>query len=108
MNADGTREELVEMRTTKLLAGVVLAGGLAAAAVSAGAGLAEAAPGPGPGAIPAWGGPPPPGPGWGHHDDRRWGGGGGPGWGDEGPWGPAGWAGGWQPPGGICLGDLCV
>jgi hypothetical protein len=88
------------MRTKKLLAGVVIAGGLAAAAVSAGAGLAEAAPGPVSGPIPAWGGPPPPGPGWDHHDDRRWGGGG-PGW-------PAGWAGGWQPPGGICVGDLCI
>jgi hypothetical protein len=89
------------MRTKKLLAGVVIAGGLAAAAVTAGAGVAEAAPGP----IPAWGGPPP-GPGWGHHDDRRWDPPA-PNWG-EGPLGDAGWNNGWQPPGGICIGDLCI
>lgn len=102
------------MRTQKLLAGMVIAGGLAAAAVTVGAGFAAASPGPATGPLPTWGDP-----GWGHHD-HGWGGGpgwggggpgwgrGGPGWGGEGPWGPAGWAGGWQPPGGVCVGDFCV
>lgn len=104
-----TRRELFDMRAHKLMAGMVIAGGLAAAAVGVGAGTAAAAPASATGPIPAWGPPPPPGPGWGHHDDR--GRGWGPpdrGWRNEGPWGPAGWNGGWQPPGAVCLGEWCI
>ncbi len=86
------------MRAQKLMAGVVIAGGLAAAAVGVGAGTAAAAPASGP--VPAWGGPAAPGHDWGHRP---------PNWNpNEGPWGPAGWNGGWQPPGAVCLGQWCI
>ena len=91
-----------DMRAHKLTAGMVITGGLAAAALGIGAGTAAAAPGPATGPIPAWGGH-----GWGHHDGG-WGPPGG-GWNpNEGPWGPAGWNGGWQPPGAVCLGQWCL
>ena len=91
------------MKPVKMVAGLAIAGGLAAVALGVGAGVAGADPGVG--AVPVdWRpGPPPPwqsGPGWG-----------GPGWGAP-PWQggpiPGGWNGGWEPPGGVCLFNLCV
>jgi hypothetical protein len=96
------------MNTKKIIAGLAIAGGLAAGAVGVGSGVANADPGPGPGAVPVdW------------HPGHGWGGGpgwnGGPGWGGPGPaaWGPpppppGTWNGGWEPDGGLCLFNLCV
>jgi|SRR6478672_1128909 len=99
------------MEPKKIVAGLAIAGGLAAGAVGIGAGVANADPGPGVGAVPVDWHPGPPAP-WQ----------GGPGWGGPGPvgWGPpppapwqggpipGGWNGGWEPPGGVCLFNLCV
>jgi hypothetical protein len=95
------------MKPVKIVAGLAVAGGLAAGAVGIGAGVANADPGLG--RVPAdWGHPPPPPP-WQ---------GGGPGWGGPGPvgWGsppppvrfPGSWNGGWEPNGGVRLFTLCI
>jgi hypothetical protein len=99
------------MKPTKIVAGLAIAGGLAAGAFGISTGVANAAPGPGASPVPVDWRPGPPGP-WQ----------GGPGWGGPGPvgWGapppapwqggpiPGGWNGGWEPPGGVCLFNLCV
>ncbi|WP_200959731.1 hypothetical protein [Mycobacterium sp. Root135] len=103
------------MKSTKIVAGIAMAGGLAAAALGVSSGVASAAPGPGGVPIPAhWGPPPPPAP-WGPPPPPAWGPG--PvGWGPPppppyyqggGPI-PGGWNGGWEPNGGICIGPFCV
>jgi hypothetical protein len=98
-------------KTKKIIAGLAIAGGLAAGAVGVSAGVANADPGQGLGPVPVDWHPGPGGdggPGWN----------GGPGWGGPGPvgWAPppppvpfqGGWNGGWEPNGGLCLFDLCV
>jgi hypothetical protein len=96
------------MKPVNIVAGLAVAGGLAAGAVGVGAGVANADPGPGLGPVPTDWRPGPPAP-WQ---------GGRPEWGGPGPvaWGPppppvplpGGWNGGWEPNGGICLFNLCV
>ena len=101
------------MKLTKIVAGVAVAGGLAAGAVVVGAGVANADPGPGLGPVPTdWRPGPPP---W-HGDRPGWGGR--PGWDGPGQAGwappgppvpfPGGWNGGLEPNGGVCLFNLCV
>ena len=97
------------MKPVKIVAGLAIAGGLAAGAVGIGTGVANADPGPGLGPVATDWRPGPPEP-W--HD--------GPGWRDPGPvgWGgppppppvpfPGGWNGGWEPNGGFCLFNLCI
>jgi hypothetical protein len=84
------------MNTKKIIAGLAIAGGLAAGAVGVSSGVANADPRQGPGTVAVdW------------HHGHGWGGGprwnGGPGWG--GP-GPVGWAA--PPPPPLCLFNLCV
>lgn len=102
------------MKSTKIVAGIAMAGGLAAAALGVSTGVANAAPAPGGAPIPAhWGPPPPPAP-WGPPPPPAWGPG--PvGWGPPPPPPPyqggpipGGWNGGWEPNGGICIGPFCV
>lgn len=100
------------MKSAKIMAGLALAGGLAAGAVGISTGVANADPGPGLGPVPAhWGPPPPPGPGWGPPPPPAWGGPGPAGWGppaqQDVPF-PGGWNGGWEPNGGLCIGPFCV
>ena len=94
------------MKPVKVVAGLAIAGGLAAGAVDIGAGMANADPGPGSAPVDWHPGPPAP---WQN----------GPGWGGPGPLGgapppwlggpiPGGWNGGWEPAGGVCLFNLCV
>jgi hypothetical protein len=94
------------MKTVKIVAGLTIAGGLAAGAVGIGAGVASADPGLGPVPTDWRPGPPPPwqnGPGWGGPGPGGW---------TPPPWQggpiPGGWNGGWEPTGGICLFNLCV
>jgi hypothetical protein len=78
-------KELSTMKPVKIVAGLAIAGGLAAGALGVGAGLADADPGPGLGPVPTdWRPPPPPVP------------------------LPGGWNGGWEPYGGVCLFNLCI
>ncbi|MCW2735215.1 MAG: hypothetical protein JWR13_6031 [Mycobacterium sp.] len=97
------------MKASKIIAGVAIAGGLAAGAFGMSTGVASADPGHGAPVPARWGPPPPPGPGWGGPGPAGWGPppppyyggyGGGP--------IPGGWNGGWEPQGGICLGPFCV
>jgi len=90
------------MKSTKMIAGLAIAGSL----VTLGTGVATADPGWGPP-------PPPPGPGWGppppdHHwgpppRDHDWGPPPPP---DGNP--PGTWNGGWEPDGGVCLFGACI
>jgi hypothetical protein len=92
------------IKPVKIIAGLAIAGGLAAGAVGVSAGVANADPG--------WGPPPPP-PGDWHGDHDGWGGDPGPAdWAPPPPppdWSPPGaWNGGWEPDGGLCIFDLCL
>jgi hypothetical protein len=81
------------MKSTKIIATLAVAGGLAAGAVGVGAGVANADPG-------YWYGD-------GHHG-HGWNG---PGWNDRGWRGdraPGSWNGGWEPWGGICIFGACI
>jgi hypothetical protein len=103
------------MKPMKIVAGLAIAGGLAAGAVGVGAGVANADPGQGLGHVPVDWRPPPPAP-W-QGGGPQWDGSG-PQWGGPGPvgWGsppppdpiPGGWNGGWEPNGGLCLFNLCI
>ncbi|MCV7420255.1 hypothetical protein H7K45_06865 [Mycobacterium yunnanensis] len=99
------------MKSTTIISGIALAGGLSAAALGLSSGVANAAPAPGGTPIPAHWGPPPPGPGWGGPGPAGWGGPPPPPppapWNGGGPI-PGGWNGGWEPIGGFCLGPFCV
>jgi hypothetical protein len=96
------------MKPMKVVAGLAIAGGLAAGAVGVGAGIANADPGQSAGPVPVDWRPAPPPPWQGV----------GPGWGGPGPVGwrsppsyapvPGGWNGGWEPNGGLCVFNLCV
>jgi hypothetical protein len=94
------------MKPVKIVAALAIAGGLAAGAVGIGAGIANADTGHGPVPVDWRPGPPAP---W--HGGPGWGGPGPVGWAPP-PWQggpiPGGWNGGWEPPGGVCLFDLCV
>lgn len=80
------------MKSVKIIAGLAIAGGLAAGALGVGAGVATADPGEAGAPVPTrWGPPSPPPP-------PYYGGG---------PI-PGGWNGGWEPNGGFCLGPFCV
>ncbi|MEZ0052918.1 hypothetical protein ABIA30_003943 [Mycobacterium sp. MAA66] len=111
------------MKPAVFVAGMAIAGGLAASMVGVGAGVASAAPGPAIAPAPASGpgGPIPTD--WDHdhggydhdHDHGGWGGPPGPpgpppGWAEAHPGMPFpnGWAGGWQPQGGFCVFEFCV
>jgi hypothetical protein len=97
------------MKTTKIVAGLAIAGSLAAGAVGISTGVANADPGPGVGPVATDWRPGPPPPPW--RDGPGWGGPGPVGWGAPPPPPvpfPGGWNGGWEPNGGFCLFDLCV
>ncbi len=103
------------MKSPKLIAGLAIAGSLAAGALVSGTGVASADAHIGNSPLPSdWGPPPPPpGPGWGppppdHHwgppdRDRNWGPPPPP---DGNP--PGTWNGGWEPDGGVCLFGACI
>jgi len=96
------------MKSVKIVAGLAIAGGLAAGAVGIGAGVANADPAHNP--VPADWRPGPPPPPW--RDGPGWGGPGPAGWGAPPPWQggpiPGGWNNGWEPNGGVCLVNLCI
>ena len=94
------------MKTVQIVAGLAIAGGLAAGAVGIGAGVANADPGLDAVSADWQPGPPTPwqnGPGWGGPNPGGW---------APPPWQggpiPGGWNGGWEPAGGICLFNVCV
>ena len=97
------------MKPVKIVAGLAIAGGLAAGAFGISTAVANADPGPGVGPVATDWRPGPPAP-WQH--EPGWGGPGPVGWGAPPPWQggpiPGGWNGGWEPNGGVCLFNLCV